>query len=117
MGPDKDQYLKLVAKKREAQIKTSNDQHIKDKAEILAGKLAHDPQWRFFQEEVAEQIRQATVAINSYEMVLKDATTVSAEDMARAKIGFHAHQMKLDSFQYMLEFAAKIKKVDEDQAV
>tara|TARA_R100000951_G_C2617051_1_gene173139 strand:+ start:177 stop:512 length:336 start_codon:yes stop_codon:yes gene_type:complete len=92
---------------------TPHDVAIKQMANVLNGKLLSDEHWHKFQEEAAKHILQAQSAISSFQSVLLDPTTVDADTLARAKIGFHAHQMKLDCFQMMLEFPNRNKNVDD----
>lgn len=86
---------------------------IKQRAAVLGDKLAADDHWQKFQQEAAKHILQAQSAISAFQAILLDPTTVSADELNRAKIGFHAHQMKLDCFQLMLEFPNKHKTVDD----
>lgn len=81
-------------------------------AAILGDKLVNDPKWAKFQEEAARQINKALVAKATYQATLMDASTVSAEAIAQAKIGFHAHQAIIDSFEMMMDFPNKHKSVD-----
>jgi hypothetical protein len=78
-------------------------------AAILGNKLASDPLWIKFQEEAARHINKAQMAKATYQVALLDAATVSADELTRAKIGFHAHQAMIDSFEMMLDFPNKHK--------
>lgn len=86
---------------------------LKSRAAVLGDKLSADKHWQKFQEEAAKHILQAQSAISAFQTILLDPTTVSADELNRAKIGFHAHQMKLDCFNLMLEFPNKYKSVDD----
>lgn len=92
---------------------TAVEASLRQMASVLDGKLVADKHWHRFQEEAAKQILQAQSALSSFQTTLLDPTTVSADDLNRAKIGFHAHQMKLDCFKMMLEFPTRNKSVDD----
>ncbi len=111
---DKNDYLRVVQEKSDKRARVTGDAEIKRVAVILGDKLSNDPHWAKFQQEAGRQIDIAQARIDSYKLVLLDESTTSAEELTRAKIGFHAHQMAVDAFKLMLEFPTKFKVDEED---
>lgn len=107
---DWEESVARIEAKRKSDPRTTA---IKQRAAVLGDKLAADEHWQKFQQEAAKHILQAQAAISSFQAILLDPTTVSSDELNRAKIGFHAHQMKLDCFKLMLEFPNMHKTVDD----
>lgn len=110
---DKSQWDENKDRLTKKQADNVQSLEIRRMAAVLGDKLAADEHWQKFQQEAAKEILQAQSAISSFQSILLDPTTVSAEALNRAKIGYHAHQMKLDCFKMMLEFPNRNKNVDD----
>lgn len=113
MGIDRQQWEDNKERLSNKKAVNHQEYEIQRMASVLGDKLAADDHWQKFQQQAAKEILQAQAAISSFQAILLDPTTVAADELTRAKIGYHAHQMKLDCFNMMLEFPNKHKNVDD----
>lgn len=108
---DKGDYERLLERKSKESAQESMTTHrIKAVGALLADKLSSDPSWAKFQQEAANKIKAAEAAVTAYRAVLLDPTTTNSEQIARAKIGMHAHQAIVDSYMDMLQFPNREKE-------